>query len=217
MKQECFQAASIFEKKKFCEFFALCFDKFKTIFRQYIFLTYIHTFQTHKNYCFSFKLTSPQHSNQLLNETVISGTISFSEFSHQFNELVKWLNKMHSISLNTNVSSCCEKYANQVIYSNLPEVWKFSTNNWFILSWYRYFMRKYWNVHQDVNCWSNMHIISSNIIRIWKIMSLSNYTIWTNIGSQWNSPCSASVITTQTSYEVRSIDLQIDLQLSCVQ
>lgn len=46
----------------------------------------------------------------------VSGTVSFTEFLHQFNELTKWINQMQSMRFDSSLDSFCEKYANQVCY-----------------------------------------------------------------------------------------------------
>ena len=44
----------------------------------------------------------------------ISGSVSFTEFLHQIEELTKWLNQIQSMNIENSINSCCEKYANQV-------------------------------------------------------------------------------------------------------
>ena len=65
--------------------------------------------------CFLKKKLSGAQTNQSDQIENKSGSVSFTEFLHQINELNKWLEQMQSISLSNSVTSCCEKYANQVI------------------------------------------------------------------------------------------------------
>ena len=53
----------------------------------------------------------------------MSGSVSFKEFLHQYDELKRWLEQIqsfrHAESASTNKSSYCEKYTNQIFYEEI--------------------------------------------------------------------------------------------------
>ena len=74
-------------------------------------------------FLFKNKLSGNQ-ANQNHHEN-ISGTVSFSEFLHQIEELTKWLNQIQSVNIENSLNSFCEKYANQVKKKNIFQIESF--------------------------------------------------------------------------------------------